>query len=305
VTALSPTDLTDYADERFAEAQRTIEAHTTSAYTGICLGCGRPGPCEVLTAAQEQARRYGRSGLPVRAVRPAPLAAAVTSAACGMEELRQAMLAAIAAADRTAAHLAGVPNLHRRLAPWEATITAGWQALGLVHAGLAHARRLPDTPGGNAADLLAGLRTARADADRAATLAAGVRLRLTVAEDQLRRTGSPAALVAAREWAAAIARLDLLTARLAVRGRALDRYADSLTGVPANAPAALPIRPPDRVGIGQAPQAPVTPWAGPSPVPELVAAAAQAVRLVASAKRRTRSGIRATVRHYLRLEARA
>jgi hypothetical protein len=286
VTGLSPTGFTHYADQSYAEARQTIEVHTISAYTGLCLGCGRPGPCKELTAAQERAHRYSQPGLPTPPAGPPPQAVAVISAAGTMNDLRQAALAITAATDRAAAQLDGVHHPHRRLTPWHAALTDGWQALGLVHAGLAHARRLPDTPGGSAADLLAELRTARADADWAGALAAGVRLRLTVAEDQLRRTGKPAALVAARNWAAAVARLDLLVARLAVGTRALDRYADSLTGA---APAALAVLPARPCG----------------PVPEIAAAATAVARLVASARRRTRPSLWANVRHHLRLETRS
>jgi hypothetical protein len=285
VTGLSPTGFTHYADQCYAEARQTIEVHAISAYTGLCLGCGRPGPCADLTAAQQQAHRYSRPGLPPPPAGPPPQAVAVISAAGTMNDLRQAALAITAATDRAAAQLDGVHHLHRRIAPWHAALTDGWQALGLVHAGLAHARRLPDTPGGSAAELLAELGTARADADWAGTLAAGVRLRLTVAEDQLRRTGRPAALVAARNWAVAIARLDLLVARLAVGGRALDQYAGSLTGAPTRTPRVLPARPR-------------------GPVAEIAPAATAVAKLVASARRRNRPSLWATVRHHLRLETR-
>ncbi|MFD0823653.1 hypothetical protein ACFQ0D_36220, partial [Micromonospora zhanjiangensis] len=70
-----------------------------------------------------------------------------------------------------------------------------------------------------------------------------------------------------------------------VAARSLDRYADNLTGLPPKPPAALPIR---RGG----------------PVPDVTAAAKQAVHLVTAARHRTRPGLRATVRHYLRLENR-
>jgi hypothetical protein len=33
------------ADERLAEAQRTLNTHATSSATGRCLTCGTPGPC--------------------------------------------------------------------------------------------------------------------------------------------------------------------------------------------------------------------------------------------------------------------
>ncbi len=36
---------TAFARERMAAAQTTVETHITSAWTGCCLDCGRPGPC--------------------------------------------------------------------------------------------------------------------------------------------------------------------------------------------------------------------------------------------------------------------
>ena len=121
--------------------------------------------------------------------------------------------------------------------------TDAWQALGEVYAGLHEARHLPDAPAGNAGRVLAGLRDARDNADRAAALATTTRLRLTVAADRLRRTGAPAALVAARRFTAAIARLDLVSARLAVGGQAIDRYAAALTHAASPPRLALPAPP--------------------------------------------------------------
>lgn len=60
----SATSYTRYARSRVVEAQRTIDRHTTSAYTGCCLGCGRPGPCADLTEAEATMHRYHR--LPFR-----------------------------------------------------------------------------------------------------------------------------------------------------------------------------------------------------------------------------------------------
>jgi hypothetical protein len=284
VTALDTTAFSDYADQRYAEAQQIVDSHVTSAYTGICLGCGRPGPCDELRAARELAARYARPGVPAPRTAPPPVAVAVTSAAGTMDDLRDAALAIQAATDRAAGQLDGVHWLNRRLAGWQSALTDGWQALGLVHAGLAEARRLPDAPGGSAAEILTALRAARADADRAAALAAGVRLRLTVAEDRLRRTGKPAAVVAARRWAAAIARLDLVAARLAVGSQALDGYAAVLAGAgPAPAP------PPSAAACTRADIAPGATAAG---------------RLITGVRRRERPSFWAKVRHELRKETR-
>ncbi|MEK8110008.1 hypothetical protein NKG94_47955 [Micromonospora sp. M12] len=57
-----------------------------------------------------------------------------------------------------------------------------------------------ESPGGSVGDLLAGLRAARSDADRAAALAARVRWRLSATEDRLRRTRKGADAVAARHF---------------------------------------------------------------------------------------------------------
>ncbi|MBM0279473.1 hypothetical protein [Micromonospora tarensis] len=88
---------------------------------------------------------------------------------------------------------------------------------------------------GSVGELLAGLRAARVDADRAAALAARVRWRLGATEDRLRRTRDLADAVAARRFAAAITRLDLVVARLAVGGCRLDRSVAALTGEPVTA----------------------------------------------------------------------
>lgn len=58
--ALSATYYTAYARERIAEAQQVVDRHVTSAYTGCCTGCGRPGPCHDLLAAQRTLLRYAR-----------------------------------------------------------------------------------------------------------------------------------------------------------------------------------------------------------------------------------------------------
>ncbi|MEU7655092.1 hypothetical protein AB0C41_24095 [Micromonospora taraxaci] len=181
-----------------------------------------------------------------------------------VDDLRDAWLATISAADRAGAHLHGAGPLGRRL-PWQDAVTECWRALSLVYAGLAASTRPPGTsarqppgslntrspgtsarrsqegsdtrsPGSSVGDLLAGLRSARVDADRAVALAARVRWRLGVAEDQLRRTRIVADAVAARQFAAAITRLDLVGARLAVGGRRIDQAVAALIGVLAAPP---------------------------------------------------------------------
>ncbi|MFJ6168984.1 hypothetical protein ACIQH6_27975 [Micromonospora orduensis] len=145
-----------------------------------------------------------------------------------VDDLRAAWLAAIAAADRAGAHLHGAGPPGRRL-PWQDAVTECWRALSLVYVGLAADR---DSTAGSVGELLAGLRAARVDADRAAALAARVRWRLGATEDRLRRTGIVADGVAARHVAAAITRLDLVAARLAVGGCRIDRSVAALTGEP-------------------------------------------------------------------------
>ncbi|MGW4678162.1 hypothetical protein ACWEOS_06845 [Micromonospora taraxaci] len=181
-----------------------------------------------------------------------------------VDDLRDAWLATISAADRAGAHLHGAGPLGRRL-PWQDAVTECWRALSLVYAGLAASTRPPGTsagqppgssntrspgtsarrsqegsdtcsPGNSDGDLLAGLRSARVDADRAAALAARVRWRLGAAEDQLRRTRIVADAVAARQFAAAVTRLDLVGARLAVGGRRIDQSVAALIGALAAPP---------------------------------------------------------------------
>ncbi|SCF01504.1 hypothetical protein [Micromonospora chokoriensis] len=165
-----------------------------------------------------------------------------------VDDLRDAWLATISAADRAGAHLHGAGPLGRRL-PWQDAVTECWRALSLVYAGLAASTQPPGTSarrsqagsdtrssGSSVGGLLAGLSAARVDADRAVALAARVRWRLGAAEDQLRRTRIVADAVAARQFAAAITRLDLVGARLAVGGRRIDRSAAALIGVLAAPP---------------------------------------------------------------------
>jgi hypothetical protein len=194
----------------------------------------------------------------------------------------------VTATDQAGSQLHSTDRADQRLTSFHRALTDAWQALGEVYAGLHDARHLPDAPVGSAGRVLAGLRGARDNADRAAALATSTRLRLTVAADRLRRTGAPAALVAARRFTAAIARLDLVTARLAVGGRAIDRYAAALTHAASPARLALP--------------APPRPPAG--PLTEITAGARAANRLVMDARRRRRPTLWIRVRHQLRTEAR-
>ncbi|WFE52716.1 hypothetical protein [Micromonospora sp. WMMD1155] len=149
-----------------------------------------------------------------------------------VDELRDAWLATIAAADRAGAQLHGAGPPGRRL-PWQDAVTECWRALSLVYAGLAGDRH---SPAGSAGELLADLRAARVDADRAAVSAARVRWRLAAAEDRLRRTRSVADVVAAGHFAGAITRLDLVSARLAVGSRRIDQSVAALISVLAAPP---------------------------------------------------------------------
>ncbi|MET8045025.1 hypothetical protein ABZU25_29695 [Micromonospora sp. NPDC005215] len=151
-----------------------------------------------------------------------------------VDDLRAAWLATISATDRAGAQLHGAGAPGRRL-PWQDAVTECWQALTLVYAGLAADR---ESSAGSAGDLLAGLCAARVDADRATALAARVRWRLGATEDRLRRTRKVPDAVAARHFAAAITRLDLVAARLAVGGCRIDRSVAALTGEPVAPPAA-------------------------------------------------------------------
>jgi hypothetical protein len=64
VAAASGTEYTAYARKAVIAAQRAVDRHTTSAYNWCCLGCGRPGPCADLAAAEATLARYHR--LPFR-----------------------------------------------------------------------------------------------------------------------------------------------------------------------------------------------------------------------------------------------
>ncbi|GAA2195421.1 hypothetical protein [Micromonospora lupini] len=202
---MNADDLYTHTNQQVTEARMRITEHVTEAYTGICRSCGRPGPCDEQRAARARMAHYGDP----------------------VDDLRDAWLATIAAADRAGAHLHGSGSPGRRL-PWQDAVTECWRALSLVYAGLAADRASAATA--TAGELLAGLRAARVDADRAAALAARTRWRLGAAEDRLRRTHSVADVVAARRFSAAITRLDLVVARLAVGACRIDRSVAGLTG---------------------------------------------------------------------------
>ncbi|MBO4207459.1 hypothetical protein [Micromonospora echinofusca] len=284
MTGLPATDYHELAVRRVAEARGTLAEHVVSAYTGLCLGCLRPGPCDDRRAALDDLARYGP---PAARDEPSPTTVALTAVRNDLDELRTACAAIVTAADRAGSVLHGTGRLGNHPASFPRAVVDAWAALGAVYAGLDAARKLPEAPSGNVGTMLAGLRAARNDAARAAASARVVRLRLTVAVDRLTRTQTPAGLVAARRLDAAIVRLDLVAARLAVGGRALDRYA-AVLGHAGN-----PGRPkPEPV--------PVPPVGLPT---DVRAGAFAAGRLVATARRRRQPGFWSRVRHQLRLEA--
>ncbi|MGI5215176.1 hypothetical protein [Plantactinospora sp. CA-290183] len=238
MTPLTQAAYTAYARTRIANARETIARHTVCTYTGVCLGCGRPGPCAELAEArwtlgqhtrraanQRTATWYGHRRLPMMTGdihKPVPI-----------EELRAGYLAVVSAVERADRQVGEIDRSSPRaglLARWDDAADDAWAALNLVHSGVAQARTLPGAKPANVGELLDGLRAASADADRAIRAAARVRRQLAAAEDRMRRTSAdPAATVAADRWGAAVARLDRVGARLAVGVRAIERYADTLT----------------------------------------------------------------------------
>lgn len=60
VRALSTTYYSAYVRQLIAEAQHTIDTHVTSAWTGCCQSCGRPGPCDERREAEQVLARYRR-----------------------------------------------------------------------------------------------------------------------------------------------------------------------------------------------------------------------------------------------------
>lgn len=46
------------AEARIEKARRVCDEHVVSAWTGRCLGCGRPGPCRTRLGAEWTLDRY-------------------------------------------------------------------------------------------------------------------------------------------------------------------------------------------------------------------------------------------------------
>ncbi|WP_422774118.1 hypothetical protein ACN28C_15335 [Plantactinospora sp. WMMC1484] len=254
MTALSQTGYATFARTRMDEARRAVLGHAVCAYTGVCLGCGRPGPCATLLAARRTLAHHTQRTVNQRphhyGHRQLPMMTGDVRAPVPSDELRAACLAVESALDRADQHVAGVghPLPSAGLARWEDALTDAWSALHLVHGGIAEARTLPGSTPASVRDVVDGLALARADAERAGVAAGRVRRQLAAAEDRLRRTSvDPPARVAADRWRTAAARLDLVTARLAIGARALDRYAAALAGTTSQLirrPATVPLHGP-------------------------------------------------------------
>ncbi|WP_326556827.1 hypothetical protein [Micromonospora sp. NBC_01796] len=267
MNALSETYYSRYARTRAAEAQQAIDRHVVSAYTGVCLGCGRPGPCDERDQAERTLAHYSRrtrnpppdnrshpSNWPIArhqstsAKNPGAnglLNTAIRTADGTVDALRAACLAATEALERASQQVDGVehPLPRTALANWDSALDLAWEALTTVYSGLAEARRLPHAEPHNIGYVLAGLKAARLGAGRAADQVDRVRRQLSTAEDWLRRDqDDPRALAAAERWAWAGRRLDLVAARLAIGSRALDRYAANLAGTPEPAPISVTVR---------------------------------------------------------------
>ncbi|MEO3748895.1 hypothetical protein [Plantactinospora sp. B5E13] len=253
MTALSDAGYASWARTRISEAREAIVRHAVCAYTGVCLGCGRPGPCATLAAARRTLAHHAHRRTNQRkdhtwyGHRQLPMMTGDVSTPLPTDELRAACLTVEAAVDRATRQLVGadLPLLHAGPTRWSGALTDAWAALNLVYAGIAEARKLPGAEPASVRELIDGLAAAQADAERAGGVVTRVRRQLATAEDRLRRTsGDPAARVAAARWRTAIARLDLVAARLALGARAIDRYVDSLTGTaPPPRPRANPVRP--------------------------------------------------------------
>lgn len=162
-----------------------------------------------------------------------PASAAIETARNALDPLREACLAAQSAANRARGRMPGSahPLPAVALAAWHSARTLAWRALADVYEGIADARQLPDVGPTRVGDIPAGLRAARADAERAATLAGQAREQIAIAQSWVRvAAADPRARAAADRWAIAIAQLDLVAERLAVGGRALDAYANEVAG---------------------------------------------------------------------------
>ncbi|GIG89949.1 hypothetical protein [Plantactinospora endophytica] len=256
MTALSRTAYAAFARARMAEARRVVLGHAVCAYTGVCLGCGRPGPCATLVAARRTLAHHTQRTTNQRphhyGHRQLPMMTGDVSAPLPADELRAACLAVESALDRAGRQLSGVehPLPSAGLARWGDALTDAWSALGLVYSGIAEARKLPDAIPTNVRDVLDGLAAARADAARAGEAAGRVRRQLAAAEDRLRRTSADRpALLAADRWRTAAARLDLVTARLAIGARAIDRYAAALANPSQALRPAAELRPATTVAV--------------------------------------------------------
>ncbi|MDG4788683.1 hypothetical protein O7626_22615 [Micromonospora sp. WMMD1102] len=240
MTALSQSAYATFARTRMDEARRAVLGHNVCAYTGVCLGCGRPGPCPTLLAARrtlahhsqrtvnQRPHHYGDPGH-----RQLPMPTEDVSTPPPAEELRTACLAVQSALDRADRQITETddPLSTAALTRWHDALTDAWTALSLVHSGIAEARRLPGSVPPSTQQRVDALAAARTDADRATVAVGRVRRQLAAAEDRLRRTSTDApARVAADRWRTAAARLDLVAARLALGARAVDRYAAALTG---------------------------------------------------------------------------
>lgn len=183
--------------------------------------------------------RDNRAPIWRRAPAPAPPAAyapgAVDSgngngAAEAVDGLREACLAVEAALDRAAEQLHDATHPLPRLTmeSWDEAIDWSWAALASVRAGLAEARTAPNVPPPRIGDVIARLRAARHEADRAANLLAPLRRRLLAAADLARRAETVSAGRAGMDWHRAVFRIDLATARLAIGSVALERYLHNL-----------------------------------------------------------------------------
>lgn len=162
-----------------------------------------------------------------------PAGVAVDAATRAVPDTREACLGAESAVERAAGLLAGSDNPLPRLtlAHWDSALAQAWAALSLVYGGLGEARTLPGVRPASIEDVLTSLRAARREADHAAANTVMARQRLGAAEDLLRRCDTSArARLAADRWRAAVARLDLVTARLEIGARSIDHYIDVLDG---------------------------------------------------------------------------
>ncbi|MBE1492272.1 hypothetical protein [Plantactinospora soyae] len=237
MSALSGTAYASYARTRIAEARAAVVRHAVCAYTGVCLGCGRPGPCPTLAAARRTLAHHTHRSTNQRAhtygYRQFPMMSGDVTNGVSPAELRAACLAVGAAVDPAHRQLAGVdrPQPQAEQAHWGDALTDAWQALGMLYSRISEARRPPGNAPTSVRHVLVGLAAARADAERAGAVVGRVRRQVAAAEDRVRRAGAdPSVRVAADRGRTTHARLDLVAARLAIGVRTIDRYADALSG---------------------------------------------------------------------------